>query len=128
MLRLRDRAAAAGRDVELGIATLAGILLLAAAFAGEAFATAAGTVVAAAVLGALALMGRLPLAAGGSAVVGALLALAAWSGLSVAWSVAPDLSWDELNRGLVYVAFAVVGIVLGSQGSRACRTAAVLLA
>ena len=38
--------------------------------------------------------------------------LADWrrgAGISVAWSVAPDRSWDELNRGLVYAAFAVLG-------------------
>ena len=127
MLRLRDRAAAAGAT-ELGLALLAGALLLAAAFAGDAFATGAAAIVAAAVLGALALLGRAPLATGGAALVGTLIALAAWSGLSVAWSIAPDLSWDELNRGLVYVAFAVLGVVLGSQGARACRLAAVVLA
>src|SRR5918992_601460 len=127
MLRLRDRAAAAGA-VEPAIAVLAGVLLLAATFEGDAFATGAAAILAAAVLGALALLGRVPLAAGGAALVGSLLALAAWSGLSVAWSIAPDLTWDELNRGLVYVAFALVGVVLGSQGPRAGRVVAALLA
>src|SRR5688500_16460911 len=127
MLRLRDRAAAA-EAVELGVALLAGVLLLAAAFAGDAFATAAAAIAAAAMLGALALLGRVPLAGGGVWLVGTLLALAAWSGLSASWSIAPDLSWEELNRGLVYAAFAVLGVVLGSQGPRACRVAAVLLA
>jgi O-Antigen ligase len=113
--------------MELGVALVAGVLLLAATFSGDAFATAAGALVAAAVLGALALLGFVPLARGGAALVGALLALAAWSGVSVAWSIAPDLSWDELNRGLVYAAFAVVGVVLGSQGRRAARVAAAVL-
>src|SRR5918992_1153077 len=126
MLRLRTLAAAVG-GVELSIALLAGILLLAATFAGDRFATAAGAVVAAALLAALALLGRVPLAAGGTALAGALLALAGWSGLSAAWSIAADLSWEELNRGLVYVAFAAVGIVLGSQGPRAGRVVAMLL-
>jgi tetratricopeptide (TPR) repeat protein len=38
-----------------------------------------------------------------------LAALAAWSALSVAWSVEPDRSWAYANRGLVYLAFALVG-------------------
>src|SRR5690242_3172902 len=25
-----------------------------------------------------------------------------WTGVSVTWSIVPDRSWDELNRGLVY--------------------------
>ena len=38
-----------------------------------------------------------------------LAALAVWSALSVAWSIEPDRSWDYANRGLVYLAFAIVG-------------------
>ena len=59
---------------------------------------------AAAGLLALGLLGRIPLSSGGVPLVAALVGLAAWSGISIAWSVAPDRSWDELNRGLVYVA------------------------
>ena len=35
--------------------------------------------------------------------------LAVWSALSVAWSIEPDRSWAYANRGLVYLAFALVG-------------------
>ena len=38
-----------------------------------------------------------------------LAALAVWSALSVAWSIEPDRSWAYANRGLVYLAFALVG-------------------
>ena len=58
---------------------------------------------------------------------GLLLALAAWSGLSIAWSVAPDLSWAELNRTLVYAAFLAVGLLLGAMRPRAARLAAAAL-
>src|SRR3954470_589190 len=35
--------------------------------------------------------------------------LAVWSAISVAWSIQPDRSWAYANRGLVYLAFALVG-------------------
>ena len=38
-----------------------------------------------------------------------LAVLAVWSALSVAWSIEPDRSWSYANRGLVYLAFALVG-------------------
>jgi hypothetical protein len=60
-------------------------------------------------------------------LLGLLLATAAWAGLSVAWSVAPDRSWTELNRTLVFAAFLVVGLLLGACGPRACRWAAAAL-
>ena len=39
---------------------------------------------------------------------------AAWTGLTVLWSVLPDRSWDYFNRGLAYFAFAVVGAFAAS--------------
>jgi tetratricopeptide (TPR) repeat protein len=45
---------------------------------------------------------------------GCLVGLAAWMALSLTWSLSPDRSWGETNRTLVYAAFAVVGLVLGS--------------
>jgi len=41
-----------------------------------------------------------------------LAGLVVWSGLSIVWSVEPDRSWEYFNRGLVYVGFAVVGLLL----------------
>ena len=102
-------------------------LLLAAAFAGEAFATGAAALVVGGSCAVLALVGRLPFGAGGLPLVAGLAALAAWSGISVVWSVGPDLSWHELNRGLVYVAFAVLGVVLGSFRDRGRVVAALAL-
>jgi hypothetical protein len=36
-----------------------------------------------------------------------------WQGISISWSILPARSWDYTNRGLVYVAFACVGMLLG---------------
>ncbi|HZG34767.1 MAG TPA: O-antigen ligase family protein [Gaiellaceae bacterium] len=123
----RERAAALrpGPDALLAPVVLA--LLTAALFAGEAFATAAAALIAAGAVAALALLGRLPLRRGAGALVGALVALAAWNGLSAWWSVAPDASWRELNRGLAYAAFAVLGAALGSLPRRPLRAAAVVV-
>jgi O-antigen ligase len=41
-----------------------------------------------------------------------------WSGLSVWWSIAPDLSWNLFNRELAYVAFAIAGLYVGAVVSR----------
>ena len=57
-----------------------------------------------------------------------LTAFVAWNGISVLWSIEPDRSWDYLNRGLVYLAFAVVGVAVGSLVPRATRAWAYVLA
>src|SRR5687767_6167376 len=108
-------------------------LLTAALFAGESFWVGAVALLVAAAVLALGLVGRIPLSASGVPLVAALVALAAWSGVSIAWSVAPDRSWDDLNRGLVHAAFAVLGVAAGSLGLRsqrlgACRLVALVLA
>lgn len=64
----------------------------------------------------------------GTALLGLLAALVAWTGASVSWSVAPDRSWDSTNRGLAYLAFLALGLAVGSLGPRALRTAAAGLA
>ena len=38
-----------------------------------------------------------------------LAVLAVWSAVSIAWSIEPDRSWAYANRGLVYLAFALLG-------------------
>ena len=48
------------------------------------------------------------------AFVGFFAAVVVWMGLSVLWSVAPDRSWEYANRALVYLAFFVVGLVVGA--------------
>jgi hypothetical protein len=52
-----------------------------------------------------------------------LAALAAWIGLTMAWSIAPDLSWAAFDRILVYCAFAVFGLIAAAV-PRPARTAA----
>ena len=76
---------------------------------------------------ALGLFGRLPIAAldgAGRAFVGLLAAFVLWNGASIAWSVAPDRSWEYFNRGLVYLAFAVLGLIVGAVVPRAPRAVA----
>ena len=46
---------------------------------------------------------------GGLLAFAPLALLAVWSAVSVAWSIEPDRSWSYANRGLVYLAFALVG-------------------
>ena len=103
--------------------SIATALLLAALFAGDSVWTALAVLLVAGGWSALAFAGRAPQPGGGALLLGALLAIAAWAGLSVAWSVAPDRSWAELDRTLVFVAFLVVGLLVGASGPRACRWA-----
>jgi hypothetical protein len=46
--------------------------------------------------------------------LGLFAAFVCWMGLSVLWSMEPDRSWEYLNRGLVYLALAVIGLALGA--------------
>ena len=104
--------------------SVAAALLLCAVFAGDAVWVATAVLLAAGGWGALALAGRAPLPGGGLSLLALLLATAAWSGLSIAWSIAPDLSWAELDRTLVYLAFLAVGLLVGASGPGAVRPAA----
>jgi hypothetical protein len=69
----------------------------------------------AAAAGAAALFGlpRPALSREALVALGSLLALVAWSGISVVWSIEPDRSWAYLNRGLVYFALLAFGLWLG---------------
>src|SRR5947208_4108444 len=60
--------------------------------------------------------------------LGLLAAFVCWCGLSVLWSIEPDRSWEYVNRGLVYVAFAVVGLAVGVYVPGAVRLWAFVLA
>ena len=84
----------------------------------------------AAALGAGAFLGLPRPALGREAMVALslLAAFVAWNAVSVLWSIEPDRSWDYFNRGLVYLAFAVVGIAVGSFVPRAARAWAYVLA
>ena len=56
--------------------------------------------------------------------------LVVWMAASVSWSLAPDRSWISFNRGLVYLAFAVLGAFAGTIVRRrhAARALALLVA
>jgi hypothetical protein len=59
-------------------------------------------------------------------VVGASVALTGWTGLSIVWSIAGDLSWEWLDRGVVYLAFLALGLLAGALAAGARRVAAAL--
>ena len=80
-------------------------------------------------LGVAALAGLIPrpgLDAAGLAFFGFLGGFVVWSGLSVWWSIVPDLTWNLFNRELAYVGFAIVGLCVGALWPR--RTVAAGLA
>ncbi len=72
------------------------------------------------------LFGALRFEASGRAVagLGLLAGFAAWSALSITWSVAPDETWLEANRAIAYALVAALGIVLGSSLPRAIERVA----
>ena len=53
-----------------------------------------------------------------------LVLFAAWSGWSIDWSVAPDLSWLQLNRWAAYALVAALALVVGASLDHAPRRAA----
>ena len=59
---------------------------------------------------------------------GLLAAFVVWCGLSVLWSIEPNRSWAYLNRGLVYVALAAIGLAVGAYVPHARRFWAYVLA
>ena len=59
----------------------------------------------------------------------AAVGLLTWVGVSIVWSIAGDRSWSALAKGLVYLAFLLLGLALAaSLRGAAVRAAAVLLA
>ncbi len=75
---------------------------------------------AALVLAALALgLGHVPALDGPTALFfGCLVGLAVWAGLTTIWSISPDRTWSYTNRTLVYAAFALLGLSVGTRLSR----------
>ncbi len=51
--------------------------------------------------------------------LGLLAAFAAWCGITVLWSVAPDQTWVEFNRALTYVLVAALALGVGATDPRA---------
>src|SRR5919204_2697300 len=62
----------------------------------------------------------------GAAFLVLLGAFVVWQAVSIHWSIQPARSWDYANRGLVYFAFAALGVLLG--GLPRARIAAALAA
>ncbi|HUK95704.1 MAG TPA: O-antigen ligase family protein [Gaiellaceae bacterium] len=60
--------------------------------------------------------------------LGLLVAFVCWCGISLLWSIQPDRTWLYLNRGLVYLALALVGLGLGVYVPQAIRRWAFVLA
>ncbi|MGI8412835.1 MAG: O-antigen ligase family protein [Solirubrobacteraceae bacterium] len=61
------------------------------------------------------------LALGGA---GLLSAFAAWSGVALLWSVAPDQTWIELNRTLTYLIVLGLAIAVGASHGRSVEMVA----
>ena len=57
----------------------------------------------------------------GAACAGCFAALVLWQGISIMWSVQPDRSWDYVNRGVVYLAFLVLGMFFAALVPHATR-------
>jgi hypothetical protein len=74
---------------------------------------AALAVASAVVVGALAGLPRPSFSPEAVVALAFFAAFVAWNGVSVVWSIEGDRSWAYFNRGLVYLAFAVVGLWLG---------------
>ena len=51
--------------------------------------------------------------------------LAAWSGVSLAWSAAPDATWVALNRAVAYVLVLLLALAAGSSHRGAVRAVAI---
>jgi hypothetical protein len=111
------------RTGALALLATAGVLLAASLFFGGGSEVGpvawigAGALLAAVAACGAALWGLLPAPAlGREGLAFAFLAggFVAWNGVTILWSAAPDRSWEYFNRGLVYLAFAVLGAVVGS--------------
>ena len=74
---------------------------------------AALSVATAVAVGALAGLPRPSFSREAVVALGFFAAFVAWNGLSVIWSIEGDRSWAYFNRGLVYLALAVIGLWLG---------------
>ena len=63
----------------------------------------------------------------GLATLVLLVALTAWVGVTMSWSIAPDLSWAAFDRLLAYTAIALLGL-LATRVPQPARTVAAGLA
>jgi hypothetical protein len=98
---------------------------------GPLFGIGTGALVLVAAATGAVLLGVLPrprLGRTGAAALVSLAAFVAWNGISIAWSIEPSQSWDYFNRGVVYFAFACLGVLVGGALPRAVRATAFALA
>src|SRR6185503_11368663 len=121
-----------GRVAETAFLAGVGIVLAWAVLDGHgsrdgALATAGIVAIACAAAGiTLGLRGTLPLPRldrAGALTVVAAVALTVWAGVSIWWSIAGDLSWNWLARGLVYLALLALGALAGAPAGGARRVA-----
>lgn len=124
--RGRDLAAASSRAGAVLIGLLTALLLYAAfehgavSVAAQARLQVAVAIIATFVAAAGLWSGTLRFAAPPLALAGLalLVAFAAWSGLTLLWSVAPDQTWTEVNRALTYALVLVAAIAAGASHER----------
>ena len=126
-----------GRMAEAGLVGALAVVLAAAVFDGggatdDSLATVGGAAILCVALAiALALRGTLLLPRldrAAAVVVLATAALTAWAGISIAWSIAGDRSWEWLDRGLVYLAFLALGLLAGATRDGARRVTVLVAA
>src|SRR5437868_5220028 len=112
------------------IAAAAGVLCAAAVFlsAGLTLSRLVWIGAAGLLLAALAVVGSPRISGPAAAFLASLGGLAAWFGLTTLWSASPDRSWIYTNMTLVYLAFAMLGVLAAVTPERAADGAAVLLA
>lgn len=60
----------------------------------------------------------------GWAGLAALALFVVWTGVTMAWSIAPDATWTELNRALAYLLAAGIGLAIGASLPRALERCA----
>jgi hypothetical protein len=129
----RSRASARAPSAAVGLSAALTLLLLYAAFDHGVASVAAGAriqvaVAAIAAVGAAGLVwtGTLRLAAPRRALLalGLLTSFAVWSALTLAWSVAPEETWIELNRAITYLIVLALGITAGASHTRSIELTA----
>jgi hypothetical protein len=122
----------------VAVTALVGATLLAAAFAGDGSGVdgilpvggAAVVLLAGALVASSLGRGAAPrIGSSGAMLAVTMVALVAWTGATIAWSIVPDRSWDAFNKNVAFAAFLGLGIVFaGSSGRVATRLGASTLA
>ncbi|MGB2953159.1 MAG: O-antigen ligase family protein [Gaiellaceae bacterium] len=77
---------------------------------------------------AVALLGRPRFDPVGVVFLASFAGFVGWTGFSMLWSIEPGRSWSYFDRGIAYLAFAVLGLYVGAHVRDAVRVVAVGLA